>query len=100
MNTLYDLNEVKNILNVDYSDDDVLLQQIILTAQAYIDANCGEDYKNSTDTKYMELAKLLFTQIVTSMYEHRETTINSSAKNNKFYVTIMQLLSLVGENDD
>lgn len=99
MDTLYNLDEVKDILDIDYTDDDNLLQQIILATQAYIDSTCGTAYKTMEDTKYKELAKLLFTQIVTSMYEHRETTINSSAKSNKFYITIMQLLSLCGDEN-
>ena len=99
METLYNLDKTKDILNVDYTDDDVLLQQIILSTQAYIDSCCGVEYKQAGDN-YINLAKLLFTQIAKDMYDNREVNISNNTKQNSFYITRMQLLSLCGDEND
>lgn len=43
------LEEMKQYLRIDYSDDDELITSLIQQAQIYIDSCCGINYKLHTD---------------------------------------------------
>lgn len=90
METLYSLEEIKDIIGVDYSDDDSLIQQIVTSTQIYIDSCCGTAYKENE--RHVELAKLVFTQICTDLYEERRVTIDKNTRN-VFYTTIFSILA-------
>lgn len=85
------LEEAKKHLQVDYSDDDGYISDLIEIAQIYIDSMVGEAYK--TDEKAPKLAGLLQKKIISDMYETRGTQISNNTKEDRIVSSILDKLS-------
>ncbi len=67
-----DLYEIKRFLRIDFDDDDGILELIASAAEEYIRGAVGSfDYSNPK-------MKLLFLNIVSSMYENRLYTVDTA----------------------
>lgn len=87
------LEEIKEYLKIDFSEDDIYIQSLIEISQIYIDKMVGEAYK--TDEKAVKLAILLQKKLINDMYENRGTEIASNTKKDILVTSIFDLLSLV-----
>lgn len=72
------LEEIKEYLHIDYTDEDLYLNELIDVSLIYIDSMVGESYK--TDEKAVKLASLLQKKLISDMYENRGTEIASNKK--------------------
>lgn len=89
------LEEIKNYLHVDYTDEDNYLNELIDVSLIYIDGMVGEAYKQ--DEKAVKLATLLQKKLISDMYENRGTEITNSSKRNIIVSSILDKLSLYEE---
>lgn len=91
------LEEVKAYLRVeiDNTDDDILLDSLIKSVEAYIDSCCGIAYK--TDDSKVELAKLLIKKLVKDEYDNRGTYKETKFKRDRITDTILELLANAGD---
>ncbi|SMC19333.1 uncharacterized phage protein (possible DNA packaging) [Clostridium acidisoli DSM 12555] len=85
------LDYLKNLLRIDFTDDDSYLADLIDIAQIYIDFCVGEAYK--TDDKALKLADILLQKFVTDMNTNRSTTISENIKQDRIVTTTLDLLS-------
>lgn len=86
------LEEMKQYLRIDYSDDDELITSLIQQAQIYIDSCCGINYKLHTDK--VNLANLLIKKIVSDQYDNRGLYLDSKKNGyDRMSSTILELLS-------
>ena len=76
---LLTLEQAKKHLRVSYDEDDEEIQELILTAEAYIDGCVGAGYKDKANYESEEeyekgrrIAALLLKKIVSDMYEVRQ----------------------------
>lgn len=88
---LIDLDQVKNYLRIDYTDEDIYLNTLIETSLIYIDSMVGEGYK--ADEKLIKLADLLQLKIISDMYEQRSTFVENSVKTDRITNSILDKLS-------
>ncbi|MDT8718988.1 phage gp6-like head-tail connector protein [Clostridium sp. 19966] len=91
------LEDAKNYLRVDYSDDDIYIQSLIDTVQIYLDSCCGIAYK--TDVKLLKLADLAMYKLVNDMYGNKSQYIDGNMQKDKIIESIFLILSLVGDAD-
>lgn len=85
------LDYLKNVLRIDFTDDDTYLNDLITIAQIYIDKCVGEAYK--TDTNAIKVSDLLVQKFATDMYINRSTTISDNVKQDRIVTTILDFLS-------
>lgn len=72
MEDILTLKEVKDYLRIDYDDDDLLLQSLLVATMDYLrDAINGFD-KKSTKEKFIKRAKILACVLVQDWYDNRE----------------------------
>lgn len=88
-----ELSEIKNYLRIDFDDDDILLNTIILAGKEYIKNAIG----------YIEMGKpsfrvLLYT-ICADLYERRSYLIDKAIHTNKIIKSLILQLQLVGEEE-
>lgn len=89
-----DLNEVKQFLRVDFTDDDNIITMIVKAAEQYIINAVGYFDEEKP------LMRLLLQVLVADMYENRAVTVTSAAKQNYVVRSIIyQLLFSGGENN-
>lgn len=69
------LDEVKNWLRIDFSEDDALLTTLISAAEEYLKNATGKTFDNTND-----LAKLFCLVLITDWYENREMIGKASEK--------------------
>ena len=100
---LLTLEQAKKHLRVSYDEDDEEIQELILTAEAYIDGCVGAGYKDKANYESEEeyekgrrIAALLLKKIVSDMYEVRSTTVVSNTKTDNITKTILDKLANVG----
>lgn len=87
------LEEVKNYLRVDIDDDDLLIENCLTAATAYLKNATGWEYHETDEEGNKidcELEKIFILQLVADMYEKRQAAV---AKNVGFTYqsTILQL---------
>ncbi len=92
---LITLEEAKKHIHVSYDDDDEGITSYIIAAEAYIDYNCGTAYKEKEE--FLPLAGLLEKKLVSDMYDNRSTGISEKTKRSVIVTTIMDALSLAGD---
>lgn len=85
------LEQAKEHLRIDYSDDDVYIASLLDVSLIYIDSMAGEGYK--TDPKAMKLAELLQRKFISDMYENRGTEIPQNTKQDRIAMSILDKLS-------
>lgn len=85
------LEEVKEYLHIDYTDEDGYLNELIEVSLIYIDSMVGETYKQ--DLKAVKLANLLQKKLISDMYENRGTAITSNSKRDIIVTSILDKLS-------
>lgn len=86
------LEEMKQYLRIDYSDDDELITSLIQQAQIYIDSCCNINYKLHTDK--VNLANLLIKKMVSDQYDNRGLYLDSKKNGyDRMSSTILELLS-------
>ncbi len=83
------LQEAKDYLKIDFTDDDMYIQTLVDTTQTYIDKCCGEAYK--TEDKLVKLATLVQYKLVNDLYDNRGFIDN--VKNDRVVDTIFMTLS-------
>lgn len=88
------LQEVKEYLQVDFSDDDAFINDLIVTARIYIDSMVGEYYKEND--KLVNLSNLLMRKLIYTMYEVRGAEISSNAKADRITQSILDKLAVEG----
>lgn len=86
------LQEIKDYLRVDYTDDDELISGMIIQSQSYIDLMVGEDYKQND--KCLSLAEMLQRKIIEDLYNNRGSTIPVYVKRDMVMASILDVLSL------
>lgn len=91
------LEEVKNYLKIDYTDDDVVLYELIIVSEEYINSCAGVGYKS--DEKAIKLANLLQKKLIHDMYEKRGTEIPNNTKKDTIVTTILDKLSNYSEGE-
>lgn len=91
------LEDVKNYLRIDDTEEDLFLQSLMEVAEIYIDSCVGEEYK--TNDKAIKLAELLQKKIIADLYENRGTTVDN-IKKDVIVTTILNTLALYQEVGD
>lgn len=91
------LEDVKNYLRIDDTEEDLFLQSLMEVAEIYIDSCVGEEYK--TNDKAKKLAELLQKKIIADLYENRGTTADN-IKKDTIVTTILNTLALYQEVGD
>ena len=86
------LDEVKQYIRIDFDDDDSLIQELINTAQIFIDSMVGAEYKK--DEKLVRIANLLVKKLVNDMYENRYYTVSSNTKKDIIINSMLDRLAL------
>ena len=72
MEDILTLEEAKNYLRIDYDEDDLLLQSLLVATMDYLrDAINGFD-KKATKEKFIKRAKILACVLVQDWYDNRE----------------------------
>lgn len=85
------LKDVKLYLRVDYEEDDILITQLMESADIYIDSCVGEDYKEVDKmVKLSELAKL---KLIKDWYDNRSSFNESKYKKDIVISSILDKLS-------
>lgn len=92
---MLDLNEVKNYIRVDCSEDDREISNLIEQAQIYIDSCVGEGYKKNPAK--VKLANLLIKKIVSDLYENRGMILEKKGGYDKISNTILDSLANCGD---
>lgn len=87
-----ELEEIKNYLRIDFDDDDILLNTIILAGKEYI--------KNAIGYIDMEKAsfRVLLYTICADLYERRSYLIDKAIQTNKIINSLILQLQLQGED--
>lgn len=85
------LEDIKNYLRIDDTEEDLFLQSLMEVAEIYIDSCVGEEYK--TNDKAIKLAELLQKKIIADLYENRGTTVDN-IKKDVIVTTILNTLAL------
>ncbi|MFA9375758.1 MAG: head-tail connector protein [Lachnotalea sp.] len=101
--TTITLKDAKEYLRVGFDEDDDQIDDLILTAEAYIDSCVGTAYKDKSNyeseedyKKGQRIAILLQKKIIKDMYDERGTEIPGSTKEDKITRTILDKLANVG----
>lgn len=89
------LEDVKEYIRVDYTEDDFLIQSFIESAEAYIDNCVGTSYKQYDDK--LKLANLLLKKIVADLYDNRSMTLDKKGGYDRISKTILDILSNCGD---
>lgn len=89
------LDDVKDYLKVDYSDEDNYLVELMDVSLIYIQSMCGTDYLNSTTdaTKVSKLVELAQKKIIADLYENRGTEIANNTKQDRILTSILDKVS-------
>lgn len=85
------LEDIKDYLRIDDTEEDLFLQSLMEVAEIYIDSCVGEDYKINDKAK--KLAELLQKKIIADLYENRGTTVDN-IKKDVIVTTILNTLAL------
>lgn len=91
------LEEAKSYLRIEYEEDDVLIYDLMLASEAYIDECAGTAYKNHE--KAITLSNLLQKKLIADMFENRGTEISNSTKKDNIVTTILEKLSNYTEDE-
>ncbi|MGY5237920.1 head-tail connector protein [Clostridium tertium] len=91
------IEEVKSYLRIDYDEDDLYIQNLILVSDIYIESCVGIEYKSND--KAIKLANLLQQKLIYDMYEKRGTEISNNTKKDTIVTTILDKLSNYGDID-
>lgn len=83
------LQEAKDYLKIDYTEDDIYIQTLVDTTQIYIDKCVGEGYK--ANEKLVKLATLAQYKLINDLYDNRGFIDN--VKNDRVVDTIFMTLS-------
>jgi uncharacterized phage protein (predicted DNA packaging) len=86
------LEEVKNWLRIDFSDDDTLLSSLISASETYLKNATGIEYKSDN-----HLAKLLCMVLISDWYENRELVGRASDQVRPVINSILMQLTYGGE---
>lgn len=88
------IESVMKYLNA-YEEDKETVEELIVTAEAYIDSTVGEGYKNNP--KKVKLSELVIKKLVADMHENRSTVIESKLKQDRIVTTILDVLANEGD---
>lgn len=89
------LLEAKEWLNIDYEEDDSLINGLILAAETYLKNATGKQFDGTN-----ELAKLFVRVLITDWYENREYEVNSKSNGaTRTRFTISSILSQLQYGD-
>lgn len=92
------LDEFKSYANIDYNDDDTIIQNLIDETRIYIDSMVGEDYKK--DEKLIKLSNFLLKKLVYTEYDNKGSEVNNNTKTDRYTNSILDKLALgVSDND-
>lgn len=89
------LEEAKEYLRIYFDDDDNFISELIEISRIYIDSCVGEAYKNNPKKK--KLSDLLSKKYINDMYCNRSTEISEATKKDYVSLTILESLSLCGD---
>ncbi|MDU5262755.1 MAG: head-tail connector protein [Clostridium celatum] len=91
------LDEIKTYLNIDLEDTyyDEMLTEYITASLLYIIKMSGSAWV--TDGNCIKLAKILQKKLIADMFENRGTEISNSTKRDIMVTSILDSLSLAGE---
>lgn len=91
------LDEIKIYLNIDLEDIyyDSMLTEYITVSLLYIIKMVGSAW--ITDENCIKLAKILQKKLIADMFENRATEISNSTKRDIMVTSILDSLSLAGE---
>ncbi|ACD22995.1 phage gp6-like head-tail connector protein [Clostridium botulinum] len=94
------LEEIKNYLRVDYTEDDIYLHELIEVSQIYIDDMVGEAYKEYE--KAVKIANLLQKKIISDLYETKGINIEgtNNLKRDTIVGSILDKLALYGDTNE
>jgi uncharacterized phage protein (predicted DNA packaging) len=88
------LDEVKNWLRVDFTDDDALLSTLISAAEEYLKNATGIEYNDQN-----HLAKLFCMTLIADWYENRELVGRASDQVRPIIQSILTQLSYAYDSD-
>lgn len=91
------LDEIKTYLNLDEEDTyhDTFLSELITSSYIYIIKMVGSAWL--LDETALKLGKILQKKLIADMFENRGTEIPNSTKRDLMVTSILDSLSLVGE---
>lgn len=94
------LEEVKVYLNIDLEDTyyDKMLEEYIIASFIYINKMAGSAWVN--DEVSIRLCKILQKKIIADLFENRTTEIANSTKKDIMVTSILDTLSLFGDDVD
>ena len=99
-----ELKDVKKHLHIEFDDDDELIENLIVSAEALIDGLVGTAYKErenySSDKDYekgQNLADLLMKKLLNDMYDNRGSVTEKELKNDRITSSILDVLSNIGD---
>ena len=72
MEDILTLEEAKNYLRIDYDDDDLLLQSLLVATMDYLRDAINSFDKKATKEKFIKRAKILACVLVQDWYDNRE----------------------------
>lgn len=72
MEDILTLEEAKNYLRIDYYDDDLLLQSLLVATMDYLRDAINDFDKKATKEKFIKRAKILACVLVQDWYDNRE----------------------------
>ena len=72
MEDILTLEEAKNYLRIDYDDDDLLLQSLLVATMDYLRDAINDFDKKATKEKIIKRAKILACVLVQDWYDNRE----------------------------
>ena len=97
MDNLLTLNEAKNYLRIDYDDDDLLLQSLLVATMDYLRDSIDDFDKKVKKEKFKSRAKILACVLLQDWYDNRE---HAESKDFSYTVRSMMTQLQVGGNYD
>lgn len=90
-----EIDKVKSYLRVDFEEDDLYIQDLIVVSEIYIEFCVGTAYLK--DEKGLKIAELLQLKLIKDMYDVRGTEIPSNSKKDTIVTTMLDVLSNIEE---
>lgn len=90
------INEIKDYIGA-YDETDERIEELIITAESYIDLMVGDSYK--TNPKKVKLSLLLIKKLAADMYDNRSTTVDKKFTQDPIVTSILDSLSVEEEDN-
>lgn len=86
------LAEAKQHCRIDGTDDDALLEAIILAAEDFVSSQTGLDFGDDPETPPPARARSLLLLLIADLYQRREATAETATKENRTTTLLLNSL--------